>query len=149
MALLDRLEPLGRNHLPLLAAWFEDGEVRERMDGMLPLEEWFDYTSGNDMYYVWLAYHEEKPVGTVFIELDGESAYIGLIINPSLRNQRYGKALVREVMNHPELQSVHTWVAWIEADNKPCLACFKSLGYVTDDEETDEDGFYNLVYEHS
>ncbi|BFH67614.1 MAG: GNAT family N-acetyltransferase [Paenibacillus dendritiformis] len=149
MNMLKRLEPLGRNHLPLLAAWFEDAEVQERMDGMLPLEDWFDYASANDMYYMWLAYQEEQPVGLIFIELDGEAGYIGLITDPSLRNQGYGKAMVRELMNHPELQSVHTWVACIEADNKPCLACFKSLGYVTDEEEPDEDGFYNLVYERS
>ncbi|WP_234399849.1 hypothetical protein [Paenibacillus popilliae] len=49
--------------------------------------------------------------------------------------------MVREVMNRPERPSASRWVASIEEHNKPCLACFKPLGYVTDEEEPDEDGF--------
>lgn len=147
MKRIERLEPIHRSHLPILVEWFEDSEVRKRMDGMLPLEEWYDNTSGSENYYAWLTYQGVQPVGAVIVELEDDTAYIGLMTAPSLRSQGYGKAMVREVMTRPELQSATKWVASIEEDNKPCLACFKSLGYVTEEKEADEDGFFNFVYQ--
>lgn len=143
----ERLERLQKTDLPILELWLEDAEVLKRMDGMLPLDEWYENTSRNDMYYTWLAYIGEQPIGTVIIELDEESAYIGIITNPALRYKGYGKALISEVMKRPELQAVTKWVASIEEDNVPCLACFSALGYVQEDLEPDEDGFLELVYE--
>lgn len=143
----ERWERLQKDDLPLLELWLEDAEVLKRMDGMLPLGEWYENTSQNDMYFTWLAYIGEQPIGTVIIERDNESAYIGIITNPTLRYQGYGKALISEVMKRPELQAVAKWVASIEEDNKPCLACFSALGYVQEEEEPDEDGFLDLVYE--
>ncbi|WP_244965740.1 GNAT family N-acetyltransferase [Paenibacillus alvei] len=149
LATIERLEVMNHSYLPILEAWFEDSELRERMDGMLPLQEWFDYMTENDMYFAWMAYHGEQPVGAIFVELEDGTAYIGLMTEPALRSQGIGKAMVREVMALPEMESVKTWVAGIEEDNMPCLACFKSLGYLSKEEEADEDGFYNLVYEQS
>lgn len=149
MASIERLEVLNHSHLPILEAWFEDSEVHERMDGMLPLQEWFNYMADNDMYYAWMAYRGEQPVGAIFVELEDGTAYIGLMTEPALRSQGIGKAMVREVMALPEMESIKTWGAGIEEDNKACLACFKSLGYWSVAEEADEDGFYNLVYERS
>lgn len=136
------------NDIETLQTWFEDSEVQRRLDGMLPLHEWFKYVKSSTGYQVWMGLGESgQSIGIIMVEQDTDfTGNIALIVNPILRGKGYGRALIEQVMVLSETQSIKKWFAGIEEDNIACLKCFQSVGYLFEDSKPDEDGYYSLIY---
>lgn len=136
------------NDIETLQTWFEDSEVQRRLDGMLPLHEWFKYVKASTGYQVWMGLGESgQSIGIIMVEQDTDfTGNIALIVNPILRGKGYGRALIEQVMVLSETQSIKKWFAGIEEDNIACLKCFQSVGYLFEDSKPDEDGYYSLIY---
>ncbi|WP_421617603.1 GNAT family N-acetyltransferase [Brevibacillus sp. TJ4] len=136
---------LDQNRLAILEQWFTDHEVAQRLNGMLPLQEWFDYVQRNPDYFSWMVYVDSQPVGNIDLEryTDG-TASVSLLTNPSLRNQGYGKRMIDALLKRPELSSVETIEIGIEQDNIASIKCFRKAGFI--EHGLDEDGFVLLTY---
>ncbi|MBK3494060.1 GNAT family N-acetyltransferase [Viridibacillus sp. YIM B01967] len=131
-----------------IQTWFEDSEVQRRLDGMLPLHEWYGYVKDNIGYRVWMGLGESgQSIGIIMVEQDIDfTGNIAIIVNPILRGKGYGRALIGQVMVLSETQPIKKWFAGIEEDNIACLKCFQSIGYSFEDSKSDEDGYYSLIY---
>ncbi|MED4531840.1 GNAT family N-acetyltransferase [Metabacillus fastidiosus] len=130
-----------------IETWFEDFEIRRRLEGILPLRKWYEYVKENTEYFVWIALENKQSVGIVMVELEeNHTGSIALAVNPFLRNKGYGKVLIERTMALPVLNSVEKWFAGIEEDNIACLKCFQSIGYSFENIQPDEDGYYSLIY---
>lgn len=127
--------------------WFKDFEIQRRLEGMLPLNEWYNFIHKNENYYVWLAFENEQPVGMVMVEIEDDFiGSIALVVKPSLRNKGYGRSMIEKTMILPEMSCIKKWYAGIEEDNFACIKCFQSIGYTVENVQPDEDGFYSLIY---
>ncbi|MSN98586.1 GNAT family N-acetyltransferase [Bacillus paralicheniformis] len=147
MSNIEELRLFRKEDIEWLQTWFDDAEVKRRLEGMMPLDEWFNFADGNENYRVWAALKEGKPVGAVMVEVEEDSTgNIALLVDPLLRGGGYGKALIKRTMALPEMNRINKWFAGIEEDNKRCLACFRSVGYSLEHDQPDEDGYYSLIY---
>jgi len=144
------LKAVQLSDLPLLEQWLNDHETRRRMDGLLPLSQWYGYyESSLGRIFAWIGYAQEQPIGMIMVETEGDAGYIAMMVNPALRNRGFGKRLLREAMNHPGLTHLLRWEAGIEADNQASIACFRALQFTADKTEPDEDGFISFIYDIS
>lgn len=142
---IDKLLPFTEHNLPMLEDWFKDAEVQQRLEGMLPLGEWYEHVERHPGYHVRIAYAEREVVGIIMLEQDEQNTgSIAIVVKPSVRNQGYGRAMLEKAMQLPELRTIHKWYAGIEADNVACLKCFQTAGFVLENEAPDEDGYYSL-----
>ncbi|GED13244.1 GNAT family N-acetyltransferase [Aneurinibacillus migulanus] len=146
MVYIDGLRPLQETDLLTLEKWFENSEIASRMEGMLPLKEWYNHISKNFLQFIRIAYTQQNPVGIIQVEKEEDIGYISLIVNPSFWNKGYGKTILCKALEQPEFRSIRKWKASIEEDNISSLKCFKSVGFIEEDANPDEDGFFDLVY---
>ncbi|AJO57398.1 GNAT family N-acetyltransferase [Bacillus subtilis] len=145
MVSIDRFQAVKESELKILEHWFENEDTRRRMDGMLPLDEWYARVNKDKHDTVIMAYDGQLPAGMAVIEFGEERTYIGLIVNPLYRLQGYGKRILQKLLTEPDFTSVREWVACIEEDNRISLACFQAAGFTLEDTEPDEDGFLTLI----
>lgn len=144
---IDSLQPFTEHELPLLQNWFKDTEVQQRLEGMLPLEEWYGHVSQHPGYGVWVAFSQKEAVGIIMIEQEEQNTgSIAIVVNPSVRGKGYGKAVIGKALNLPEMEMINKWYAGIEADNTACLKCFESAGFRPEHAVPDEDGYFSLWY---
>lgn len=136
---------LSHNSLQILEEWYEDEEVLRRLGGKLLLKQWFDYVQQNPNYFSWIVFENNEPVGNIDVEIEeDQTAYIGLLTNPSKRNQGYGKKMLKMLLEREELSQGAIIKAGIETDNMACIRCFQSVGFTEDG--LDEDGFLSFIY---
>lgn len=127
--------------------WFNDYEIQRRLEGMMPLNEWFNYINKTVHYFVWLAFENEQPVGMIMVETEDDfTGSVALVVKPSLRNKGYGRSIIEKTMLLPEMRFIKKWFAGIEEDNFACIKCFQSMGYVFENTQPDEDGYYSLIH---
>ncbi|MCC2252414.1 GNAT family N-acetyltransferase [Virgibacillus sp. AGTR] len=127
--------------------WFNDHEIQNRLEGMLPLMEWFNNIKENTQYFVWLTLECNQPVGIVMVEIEEDcTGSIALAVKPSLRNKGYGRLFIEKTMLLPDMQSIKRWYAGIEEDNVACLKCFQSVGFTLQHTQPDKHGFYSLIH---
>ncbi|MGG4321346.1 GNAT family N-acetyltransferase [Bacillus sonorensis] len=144
---IDEIRSFQKEDLEWLQTWFKDAEVKRRLEGMLPLDDWYKFAQENEKYWVWVALKGRKPVGAVMVEVEEDcTGNIALLVDPFLRGKGYGKAMLKRAMRLPEMGQVKKWFAGIEEDHHICLRCFQSMGYIFENEHPDEDGFYSLIY---
>ncbi|MEG7283567.1 GNAT family N-acetyltransferase [Bacillus sp. 0909A] len=148
MASIDSFHFLKESDLNIIENWFDNENVRRRMDGLLPLHQWYARVSNEENNAVMMAYDQQLPAGVVIIEFEGDKAYIGLIVNPQHHLQGYGKRILRKLIDDPDFARVSEWAACIEEENQISLSCFKAAGFMLEETEPDEDGFFTLTLRH-
>lgn len=142
------LIPMEQSDLPTLEAWFKDQELRQRLGGMLPLQDYFDYVQGESNYFAWIAQDGDVPVGAAFIQIEpGEPQSCAFLVNPVLRSQGYGRLILQQLMAQPEAGAVKQWKVGIEADNIPSQRCVTAVGFVPENGIEDEEGFVQYIFE--
>ncbi|MGN9867014.1 GNAT family N-acetyltransferase [Bacillus swezeyi] len=144
---IDEFRLFQKEDIEWLQTWFEDGEVQKRLEGMMPLHDWYNFVEENENYQVWAALQDGKPVGAVMVEVEeGFTGNIALLVDPFLRSKGYGKAIIKRTVQLSEMSRIKKWFAGIEEDNHACLRCFQSIGYSFESDQPDEDGYYSLIY---
>ena len=132
-------------NIPELKTWFNDTEVKKRLEGLLPLEKWFANVKNNAQYFILLAHSNTQVVGLAIVDIEDSKGNIAIVTQPDLRNKGVGKQVIKKVMNLPEMHQVKKWYAGIEADHSASLKCFQSVGYILENSEPDEDGYYSVT----
>lgn len=83
MSNIEELRLFRKEDIEWLQTWFEDAEVKRRVEGMMPLDEWFNFADGNENYRVWAALEDGKPVGVVMVEVEEDlTGNIALVVDP-------------------------------------------------------------------
>jgi len=135
------------SNLSALETWFQDSELQTRLGGMLPLEQYLNLVHTTPNRETWMAYVKNTPVGLVDLEFYSDNtASISLLVNPELRNCGYGRKILNTALSQPEVATLKVIEAMTEADNAASLRCFKSIGFIEQFSEPDEEGFLKLVY---
>ncbi|WP_223146303.1 GNAT family N-acetyltransferase [Pusillimonas sp. ANT_WB101] len=95
MSNTEQLRTFQKKDIEWLHTWFEDAEVKRRLERMMPFDDWFRFADENENYRVWAALKEGKPVGVVMVEIEEDlTGNIALLVDPLLRGRGYGKALI-------------------------------------------------------
>jgi RimJ/RimL family protein N-acetyltransferase len=169
-----RLEPFGSEQLPIVEPWFEDVDTQRWLGGpgwpglildlaSNPLGEYRGAVETGR--HSWLAWDGGRPVGLVdcgttdrWTTWEGgpngrgviatvplPSANISYLVDPAVRRRRYGTAVVRELLIHPELAQVELFAAGIESGNVASIRCARSAGFAPLNAEPDWEGVVYYV----
>ena len=140
------LVPMEQSDLAILQSWFKDAELRKRLGGMLPLQQYFDFVQSEPNYFAWKAMEGDAPIGVVFVQVEpSEPQSFGFLVKPTLRSRGYGRLILQKLMALPEVASVKEWKAGIESDNIASQRCLASVGFVPESSVEDEQGFLQYI----
>ena len=136
---------LDESGLRMYHTWFQDTELRRRIEP--PTLQWFNYVSNTLGIYSWILYDGNTPVGQ--LQLDtyaNNTGNVGLVVNPKLRNQGYGKKILKALLLRSEVTRLDQLEVTIEPDNLASLRCFQQTGFIQASVEPDNEGFLHLIY---
>jgi RimJ/RimL family protein N-acetyltransferase len=120
----------------VLAIWFQDAELQKQMGGCLPLETWLPFACTTDTQLNLLVLEGTAPVGVLTLEpFATSSAFLGVFINPALRERGTGRQIVRAGLER------FTWIDRFFADisltNPRSEACFEACGFTATTDSDD------------
>src|SRR5699024_10985834 len=122
-----------------------DTEVKKRLGGLLPLEKWFANVKNNAQYFILLAHSNTQVVGLAIVDIEDSKGNIAIVTQPDLRNKGVVKQTIQELMKLPDMHQEKKWYAGIEENNSASLHCSQSVGYILENSEPDEDGYYSVT----
>lgn len=125
--------------------WFSDAELSRRIER--PTRLWFDYVRQTPHVFAWMIYEDGRAIG--HLQLDtypNQTNYLGLVVNPQLRRQGYGKCILRALLEQAEVAQLQLLEATIEPDNIASQRCFQSAGFRQEPAAPDAEGFLHFVY---
>ncbi len=138
--------PLDEAGMRLYASWFDDAELKRRIEA--PTPRWFEYVTTTPGSYAWLVYDGEHAIGSVQMDTDAErKGWFGLVVKPTLRRRGYGTRILQAFLRRPEVTALRQLEAEVELDNLAALRCCQRVGFVQTDAGPDDDGFLHLTYE--
>ena len=85
---------------------------------------------GKDSYCGFTAVEDGTPVGLIFVDLDGDSAFIdNLFVASDRRGQGVGQSLLRHAIEHLRVQKVKTIDLMVTSDNETAVNLYQKLGF--------------------
>lgn len=136
---------LDESELRLLHTWFQDAELRRRIQP--PTLQWFSYVSHTPGCYAWMVYEGNIALGQLQMDTYADNTgSAALAVNPKLRNQGYGKMILRAFLKRPEVARLNQLEVTIEPDNFASLRCFQQAGFIQASSEPDQEGFLHFTY---
>lgn len=140
-----RFERFAARHLPIYASWFDDPELRRRIEA--PTPAWFRYITEEPDVLAWMVYDGDQPVGVMQVDIKPELiAYFGFETNPALRRRGYGRRMLRALAQILDPARVRQLIGEVETDNTASIGCMLSAGFALRSPEPDADGFLTYVY---
>jgi RimJ/RimL family protein N-acetyltransferase len=138
--------PIEAADFPLLAAWFEDAELRRWVEP--PTQVWFAYITAGQDNRGWLVLEDGEPVGCVQLDIHlDQIGYFGFYTCPSLRRQGYGKRILQALIQFVDSEGrVKQLIGTAEPENIASIRCMQSAGFVLSDPEPDGEGFFHYIY---
>jgi RimJ/RimL family protein N-acetyltransferase len=131
-----------------MTAWFDDAELRRRLGGYLPLDQWYAAVCRLPEHLLWMADDGSVCVGHIAFEIDQEEqSWVAVVVNPSLRGRGYCVRLWRALLAQSEVARVRVFRAEVEQDNVASLRCLAAAGFVPDHSAHTEPGFIAFRYE--
>lgn len=136
---------LDQDGLSILEEWFKDTEVLNRLNGIIPLQQWYNYVEQSSDYFAWIVLEQGVPVGQISVELyEDQTGAISILTKPQLRYKGYGTKMLQALLKRAELSSTEMIKVGIEIDNHASIKCFKKVGFV--EHGFDKDGLVELNY---
>jgi RimJ/RimL family protein N-acetyltransferase len=167
-----RLQPFDREQLPRVESWFDDRDTERWLGGpgwpnlVLGLadgplgehrgaietgrygwsawdrDELIGYIDcgTTDRWTTWEGGADGKGVVATFPVATGNLAYV---VDPAVRRQGYGTAMIVTLMALPDLAHIELFVAGVEPDNVGSVGCLRAVGFEALDSQPDWEG---IVY---
>lgn len=135
---------LDASYVSIVNSWYHDTDssyVEELT------EQFVDYATTDPNYYAWIVFLDNVAICSVSYEIEDQIAYISIIVRPEYRGQGYGKRIIEQVKERPEIKATQKIVAGIKHSNKASVGFFQSLGFVAEGSEVDNDGFIDYYFE--
>jgi RimJ/RimL family protein N-acetyltransferase len=137
---------LDQSGLELYRAWFQDEELRRRIEP--PTPRWFSYVCSTPGVTAWIVYEGSLPVGQLQLDTyDDGTGTFGIAVNPRLRNQGYGKRILKAFLMRPEVTRLTLLKAAVEPDNLASVRCLQHAGFIQDSAGPDHEGFLQYTYQ--
>ncbi len=137
--------PVDKSELFLLESWFQNPEIKRKLDGMLPLNKWLNWVRTSDEQRAYIVYEENTPVGLVHLETySNATASISFLVNPNKWSRGYGRRILSTLKFNHEIADIKAIEAYIEVDNLRSIKCFKAAGFIEQTSEVTEEGFIHL-----
>lgn len=122
-----------------IKAWHGDEETKRRI-AIDNLDEYYSFVNSCLDYFIWAVCDENELIGELCAEMiDYQTVGISYVINPQKRNQGYCKRMLKEMLELKELACIHFFEAWVDSDNEPSMKCLENVGFIRQQEESDED----------
>jgi RimJ/RimL family protein N-acetyltransferase len=136
---------MGEQELAELRAWFNDPELNRRIS--YPTDEWFAYVTDTPNVFAWTVFDADTAVGMSQVDLaDDSRAYFDFAVKPDLRGHGYGRYILSQLVDQPELSAVTMLLGYVEPDNLASRRCLSSAGYHNPNETPDADGLIEFIY---
>ena len=114
-------------------------------------DSWLEHVLSNKLEgYEYSAFIDQKMVAEVGILLpnsDNPSFFItSLAVNPKLRNQGIGSAVLKELMQMHPLKVGQSWKAFVDAENHMAIAFLEKNGWERLSNDPDESNMYDFEF---
>lgn len=135
-----RLHPRDRGDID---RWFKHPEVRQRMEGMLPLDRWMDWVMSTPGNEAWMA-TVPSPVALVVLEIVSPTeASVALLVDPELWGHGYGRRVLEGIADRMSRRGFLLLRAPVHEGHAASLGCFRAAGFVPEADGA-IDGFLTL-----
>ena len=112
--------PLDETTFGLYCTWFQDTELKRRIEP--PTQQWLNYVRNMPGIYAWIIYEGNIPVGQLQLDTYADhTGSVGLVVNPTLRNQGNGKKILKAFLKRAEVTRLAQLEVTIEPDNEGFL----------------------------
>lgn len=142
-----RFEDFRPHHYRSYRSWFTDRAMSEFLGDID--RDWLRHVTGDRVGVELAVMHGRVLVGEVGMLPANQRNRLhfitNLAINPNLRRQGYGRALVDQLVHWPRFDRRCGWACFVEAHNEIALAFFQSCGFKPGDGEPDKDGMIRLI----
>ncbi len=138
-------KPFTESHLSIYESWFVDSELSRRIEK--PTRRWLNYILSDPRARSWVVFKDEELVGVV--QVDEETNGYGsvcVVVKPPVRNQGYGRSILKWVLGNPELGYLVRFEGYVEPDNIAAQKCCEAAGFHLGYSDPDEEGFLKFVY---
>jgi len=99
-----------------------------------------------DRWTTWEGGPMGKGVVATFPVASGNLAYV---VDPVVRRQGYGTAMIATLVTRPELAHIELFAAGVEPDNVGSVRCLRAAGFDAMDSEPDWEGIVYYVHRRS
>jgi RimJ/RimL family protein N-acetyltransferase len=127
-----------------LKTWFDNPKMGRWLP--YPTTEWFDYVLHTPNVYGWMIYESNLPIGYIHMDVEGEIGYPAIAVNPDLHGRGYGRRILRELLNRPEVHTLERLEGDVERGNIASERCVTAAGFRPVSESYDADGLRRFVY---
>jgi len=132
-------------------SWFADPELNKYLGPMEIEDSWLEHVlSNNPDGYEYSVFINQKMVAEVGILLpnsDNPSFFItNLAVNPKLRNQGIGSAVLKELMQMHPLEKDQSWKAFVDAENLKAIAFLEKNGWERLSNDPDESNMHDFEF---
>ena len=139
------LQQCQAEHLAVLQGWFQDGELKRRVDP--PSRRYLDYVESTPRQYACVAYERDVAVGFIVFGLEEEGpASLMFFVRPDLRGQGYGKRMLATALAVPEVADIGEWIVGVEPDNIASRQCLEAIGFTEQGVDPEWPEFLRYVY---
>ena len=137
--------PFSASHFQNYESWFADDELSSRIEK--PTKKWLQYIQSDPRARAWAVFHDEALVGSVQVD-EGTNGFgsVCVVVKPSIRNNGYGRSILREVLIRQELAHLLGFEGYVEPDNIPVQRCCEASGFHLSRLEPDEEGLLKYIY---
>jgi len=132
--------PMDEAGLQILSSRFADSTLRRWVSP--PSHHWLEYVQNELGVHAWMVYDHRIPIGHLQVDIQKNGmGYIGFVVNPELRRQGYGKRMLAEFLDRPEIVQVNRIIAEVESGNIASEGCLLSVGFTQDNSPPTTEGF--------
>ena len=125
-----------QSDMDLLYAWANDPAVRKNSfkSNPIPYEDhikWFKHIMEDDNVLQFIMMDDEKPVGQIRLNVDGDEAEIGYSIAAECRGKGYGHKILQLAIQkiQAECPQIKKLIAKVKPENTASKKLFESEGY--------------------
>ena len=95
----------------------------------------------------WVTYGGEGPNGPIILDtIARPAAALALVVQPDRRREGFGRAMLRRLVNHPDLASIEIFGAGVDPRNLASIRCLEAAGFERENEEPDFEGMLYYVF---
>ncbi len=138
------IKKLDHNDFIEIKKWFKDPEMVRRVE--YPTQKWFNYISGTATVYAYSVFLNEKLIGFIQMDTEGDIGHILMAINPDCKNKGHGRNILKQFLSKNKFPNISNIEAHIETDNITSIKCFLAAGFSPKkNNKCTEEGFEVLV----
>lgn len=131
-----KLRPVIEGDCDLLFTWVNDESVRQNAfnTSKISYEEhkkWFKSKLNSNSSIVYICYLEEKPMGQIRIDIEGNAGVISYSIAREFRGKGYGTEVLKKVVDIIKADNVKVGelIGKVKHSNIPSQRAFEKAGY--------------------